>query len=164
MDLLVNNDDRYQNLTQLLTGGKSVSDFGLVKDIEDRDWLLDKGFLIEKETIEPDLNKISLLYQLYEHNYICLQYFKSEELNKWIKDKKLRVTGTLLSEPEAEYLNFLLNKREFSNGLDLRNKYIHDSIPQNEERQQQDYVILMKVMIILIIKINEEFCLRKTDK
>ena len=50
------------------------------------------------------------------------------------------------------------------NGLDLRNKYIHDSISKDETRQNYDYAILVKIMIILIIKINEEFCLYDTLK
>lgn len=73
----------------------------------------------------------------------------------------MKVCSGLLSEPEYRYIDYVLNKREYSNGLDLRNKYIHDSISVDENRQSQDYAILMKIMIILIIKINEEFCLRE---
>ena len=56
--------------------------------------------------------------------------------------------------------DYYLNKSEFTNGLDLRNKYIHDTGSLDENIQRQDYTVLLKLMIILIIKINEEFCLR----
>ena len=52
----------------------------------------------------------------------------------------------------------MLNKAEFSNGLDLRNRYIHDTCSLNEEMQQQDYLELLKIMALIIIKINEELC------
>ena len=69
-----------------------------------------------------------------------------------IIDKKVNVCGSLLAEPEYQYIDYILNKREYSNGLDLRNRYIHDSNSANENMQHHDYAILMKVMIILIIK------------
>ena len=55
----------------------------------------------------------------------------------------------------------MLNKSEFSNGLDLRNKYSHDTHSMNEKVQIQDYLELLKIMTLVIIKINEEFCLRE---
>ena len=63
------------------------------------------------------------------------------------------------SKPEQDYLNYILNKSEFSNGLDLRNKYIHDTCPLDEKIQRQDYMELLKIMVLIMIKINEEFCL-----
>lgn len=81
-------------------------------------------------------------------------------MKKMIDNREVQVSSKLLSKPEVQYIDYILNKREFSNGLDLRNKYIHDSISKDETRQNYDYAILVKIMIILIIKINEEFCLR----
>ena len=69
--------------------------------------------------------------------------------------------SSLLSKPEWEYFNYVLNKAEFSNGLDLRNKYIHDTNSLDERKQQDDYIFLLKMFIILVIKINEEFCLQE---
>ncbi len=56
--------------------------------------------------------------------------------------------------------DLLHNKAEFSNGLDLRNRYIHDTNSLDEQQQQNDYIVLLKMFIILVIKINEEFCLQ----
>ena len=65
----------------------------------------------------------------------------------------------MLSRPESRYFDFYLNKTDFSDGLDLRNKYIHDTGSLDEKTQTHDYYTLLKLMIILIIKINEDFCL-----
>lgn len=51
------------------------------------------------------------------------------------------------------------NRAEFFHGLDLRNKYIHDTNTLDEKRQQHDYMVLLKMFILLVIKINEELCL-----
>lgn len=53
-----------------------------------------------------------------------------------------------------------VNKSEFSNGLDLRNRYIHDTNSLDKRHQQNDYIVLLKMFVILVIKINEEFCLQ----
>lgn len=66
----------------------------------------------------------------------------------------------MLSKSEWEYFDYVLNKAEFSNGLDLRNRYIHDTNSLDEQQQQNDYIVLLKMFIILVIKINEEFCLQ----
>lgn len=57
--------------------------------------------------------------------------------------------------------NYELNKSTYSNGLDLRNKYAHSTYPEDEKIQEMDYMILLKIMILVVTKINEEFCLRE---
>ena len=81
-----------------------------------------------------------------------------------IQEGDLYYENTLFTKPEAAYLNYMLNKSEFSNGLDLRNKYVHSTYPIDKEIQYIDYAKLMKVTVLVIIKINEEFCLRERDK
>ena len=57
-------------------------------------------------------------------------------------------------------MNYVLNKSEYSNGLDLRNKYIHSTYPLDTQQQEQDYISLLKILTVVILKINEEFCLK----
>ena len=77
-----------------------------------------------------------------------------------ITNGDLRYESTLFSTPEQAYLNFQLNRSEFSNGLDLRNKYIHSSYSQDAQVQEQDYDRLLRIMALVVMKINEEFCLK----
>ena len=83
---------------------------------------------------------------------------RENPLEEMISAGDLRVGSTLFTEPERDYLNYMLNKSEFSDGLDLRNKYIHSTYPQDEEEQKKDYITLLKLMILVITKINDEFC------
>ena len=72
----------------------------------------------------------------------------------------IRIESTLFSTPEKNYINYELNKAEYSDGLDLRNKYAHSTYPQDENTQKHDYVELLKIMVLIVTKINEEFCLK----
>ena len=79
-------------------------------------------------------------------------------MDEFIATGDMRYENTLFSKPEQDYLNYALNKSEFSNGLDLRNKYSHDTCSLEESQQRQDYMELLKIMVLIVIKINEEFC------
>lgn len=69
--------------------------------------------------------------------------------------------GSLLTEAEANYFNYFLNKAGFSNGPELRNKYLHGSQANSEGEDEHfhTYVIALRLIIALVIKLNDDFCL-----
>jgi len=71
----------------------------------------------------------------------------------------LKFTSTLLTSAEASYFNYLLNKSEFSDGLDLRNKYSHgtNADPKDHDAHRQSYVQLIRLLVALILKIQDDF-------
>ena len=99
---------------------------------------------------------------------MCLQYLEElkEDIATMVKLNQLVVYDSLFCKPEIKYMNYILNKSEYSNGLDLRNKYMHSTYSRDEDVQRQDYMKLLIVMLIVINKINEEFCIldNKIDK
>ena len=124
--------------------------------------LADYGTIsIENGIIIPNPNRMHILKELYENDVICLHHVLCEdiraEIEAMILAGELRTESTLFSTPEAQYLNYMLNKKEFSNGLDLRNRYIHSSYPL-DDRQKLDYIELLKIMVLIIIKINDDIC------
>jgi hypothetical protein len=72
--------------------------------------------------------------------------------------------ASLLTESEASYFNYFLNKTEFSNGPELRNKYLHGSqaISESEAEHFQTYVTALRMIVALVIKMNDDFCISKT--
>lgn len=125
------------------------------------EWLKSRGTIfIQNGIIKFNTERIDILRQLYDMGVICLQYINHSTIKELIREEELVIENRLLSKMESEYFDYNLNKAQFSNGLDLRNKYIHDTGPLDENEQTRDYVILLKLMIILVIKINEEFELR----
>jgi len=144
-----------------------ISDFQEYQKNDIR-WLIDRGTIIldSEGVLEADRNRTALLKDLYDHDVICLQYCKSIKglVDRLLKSGDLRCGNTLFSEPESNYLNYKLNKSEFSNGQDLRNMYSHSTYPKDEQTQLRDYMELMKVMVIVIMKIQNDLLLRECDQ
>ncbi len=116
--------------------------------------------IIENEVIHLNPYIVKLVYEFYHKEVICYNYSKCEILDQWIAENKVSNDSKLFSRNESNYINFMLNQAEFSNGLDLRNRYTHDTCSTNEKVHQNDYFMLLKIMILFVIKINEEFCLK----
>lgn len=78
-----------------------------------------------------------------------MAYNKAREEQKWKQwkekeEEKLRACG--MEEDSIQK---------------LRNKYAHSTYPENEKIQVMDYIVLLKIMILVVTKINEEFCLKE---
>lgn len=131
-------------------------------------WLINRGTLAINTDNQITINKqrVVILKDLYDHDVICLQHYASltEQIHCFLETGDLRCADTLFSEPEQDYLNYKLNKSRFSNGLDLRNKYTHSTYPKNEQIQQSDYIELLKIMIIIVMKIQDELLLIERKK
>lgn len=66
--------------------------------------------------------------------------------------------STLLTEAEADYFNYFLNRVDFSNGPNLRNRYQHGSQPGSDDDEHfKSYLIALRLMVAILIKINDEF-------
>lgn len=125
-------------------------------------WLLARNVIyLNNDIIVPNTERILILKEFYEKEVISLQHFKSKQLKKMIDNHKVSVDDKLLTKPEYQYFDYLLNNSEFSNGKAIRNRYIHDSIILDEKEMESDYYILLKIMIILIIKINDDLCVHE---
>lgn len=57
--------------------------------------------------------------------------------------------------------NYFLNKIEFSNGPELRNKFLHGSQTDEdgEDAHFRAYIAALRLMIALVIKVNDDFWL-----
>lgn len=163
LSLLRDNSESHSSLTEHLTHGQlRMSDFEHF-DHPDLEWLLSrKSLRLNNDVIEMNIDRINILKDLYENDVICCSYIGClrSQLDELVQDEDLRYGSTLLSEPEQDYFNYVLNKSKFSNGLDLRNKYIHSTYPADESMHKQNYLEFLKIMVLIIGKINEEFILR----
>lgn len=73
---------------------------------------------------------------------------------------------SLLTRSESSYFNYYLNSSEFSDGPELRNKYVHGSLAGGDDEKQHfaTYITALKLLIALVIKMNDDFCLRDEQK
>lgn len=127
------------------------------------DWLKERGSIDYSNDgrIIPNKPRLDILNSLYKNQVFCPYWHpkSSLELEKLINTGDVIYGESLLSIPEQQYFNFVFNKSEFSNGLDIRNRYIHNTNSLDKQQQEYDYYRILKMMIVLILKINEEFIL-----
>lgn len=86
-------------------------------------------------------------------------------VDEWEEKGWVTRNGTLLSEPEGKYFNYFLNNLEFSNGPALRNKYAHGQQRSDagDHSHFQAYVTALRMVIAVVLKMNDEFCLRSQE-
>lgn len=116
-----------------------------------------------------NVGQIVLLRHLFSTE--ALSYYHYDEKLQAIIDEMItkgwliRETS-LLTIPEASLFNYYLNQSEFSNGLDLRNRYIHDSQADEDDENAHytSYIIAMELLMSLVIKINNDLLLRDIYK
>ncbi len=156
---------KYHSFSQMILNENMVLDDFAEYQKPNIIWLINRESLIQNgnNILSLNISRAFILGELFEREVICPLYCGEvkpliEELQR-IGD--IRYENTIFSKPEQDYLNYMLNKKEFSNGYDLRNRYIHDTYSLDPDIQQRDYLEFLKIMVLIIIKINEELCLRE---
>ena len=128
-------------------------------------------YLLETDCVTVDdgqiyLNreKVGLLRDLYYNQVTCINYLPSHKplFTSLENSDDICIESSLFSKPEQDYLDYVLSNKKFGNNLELRNRYIHSTHTLLEGDHQRDYIQFLKIMVLIIIKINEEFCLRET--
>lgn len=151
----------YRSFVQLAINNQvNIADYPEF-DTSDLNWLLERGTIstTEEGIISLNIERLAILKDLYENDVIrTSRYADSNQFKILVDNNDLIVESTLFSRPEQQYLNYMLNKSEYSNGKDLRNKYIHSTYSQDKKQHFNDYMDLLRIMIVVIIKLNEELC------
>ncbi|MGM8363724.1 hypothetical protein ACSV4D_17555 [Flavobacterium sp. ARAG 55.4] len=152
---------KYKNLFLLLSTENVVYNTLLDIDRQKIDFLIEREYLfINEQNILKikNLNKVYILAILRNHEVISYWYQPKDirdEIDLMIKNKSLCNEHKLFTKEENRYINFHLNKK-FTNGLDLRNKYMHGTNSFSEEQQEYDYKILLKIFLLITLKIIDD--------
>lgn len=156
---------RYDSLIKLISNEDIKLSECEPYNIASLNWLIEKGSIyIEDDVINYNKERVFILHEFYEKEVISLQHIKSQLLKRFIENGDISVDDKLLSKPEYQYLDYILNNSEFSDGKAIRNRYIHDSIVPDNNTMNADYYTLLKIMILLIIKINDDCCINDEIK
>ncbi|MBS4218325.1 hypothetical protein KHA96_08375 [Bacillus sp. FJAT-49711] len=110
--------------------------------------------------------RIKVLYELY-YNEVISYYRRHpqirDELDLMDHEGLIYFSSSLFSKPEQDYFNYYLNNSRFQNGPKLRNRYAHGTLgsrPNIDEATHQDnYLVILKLFILIVLKVNEDFCL-----
>ena len=130
------------------------------------DRLLELGVLIEREDrlqfrSQDQVASLASLYIYKNVSYHHLGRSARSEVDAMKRLGWLEGQNSLLTPEEAGYFNFLFNKAEFTNGPELRNKYLHgsQSNTDTENTHFKTYLIVLRSILALVIKINDDFCI-----
>ncbi len=159
------NKDKYHDLFSLLVKEDlRLSDFknyqrpAIEKLIED-------GYLAENHEGFVKIHKVLELFvigKLNKDEVISYWHFSSgirTVIDQMQEEGMIYFGQTLFSEPEQKYFNFYLNKSDFTDGLDLRNKYLHGTNSDSDEEHQNSYLIYLKLFVLALLKIVNDLAL-----
>ena len=157
--------ERYDCFAKLLVSeNMMVSDFHEFEQ-DDLKWLLNKGTIFTDENgfLRIKNSVFSVLVDINQNGCVAFSYC-SEKEKQYIEDKMkagdLVAESSLFTRQEKDYLDYMLNVQQFLNGPELRNRYVHGNFPNNSKIHDNDYLELLKIMTLIVLKINEEFCLK----
>ncbi len=132
------------------------------------DWLTAKGLVAVDDGIISFRSLLPILvlrdinmYEAGPFGHYDLEKTAAEHL---VDAGWLDFRSTLLSPTEASYFNFFLNKSEFSDGHDLRNRYLHGTNPnpEDEKSHRTAYMLLLRLTVSLVLKMHDDFVLCAT--
>ncbi len=145
-----------------------------VKYDDYREWQRENlDYLIDQGLIGKDVNdvlklvneaRVAVLYDI--HHDRAISYWThpkvvQDEIDVMLGQGLLYTEDKLFSKPEQEYLNFLLNDKQFTNGPAIRNAYAHGDTPNvAEEAHEAAYNYLLIVLVCVLLKIQSELMIR----
>ncbi len=106
-----------------------------------------------------DKNQMFVLKQLYKEEVLSYWHYSKEcraIIDKMADDGILFFEDTLLNEMEQSYFNYYLNKKEFTNGIDLRNSFMHGTNIDSENVLVNLYYVLLRIIVLTILKIDDD--------
>lgn len=159
---------RYRNLTQLLI--KENVQYENFENFQRNgiDYLLSNNYIFInnsgyiKIVNMPMSLVIGILNKEEVINFWHYPEFLQQEILRLESLGLVKFENTLFTLEERKYFNYHLNKKEFTNSLDLRNKYLHGTNTHSIDEQQADYYILLKLLILVILKIEDDLNLYNT--
>jgi len=127
-------------------------------------YLIEKGFIsVNSDDLIQITNteRVLIFKDLYENEVGSFYHYSGDfqqEVQRMIDENIIKAESSLFSKPEQAYFNYFLNKSEFTNGLDLRNSYLHGTQANPEEIAEHEYAYFtyLKLIFLAFLKIDED--------
>ena len=163
-------ENKYNNLYDLLLyeNLKLVNFKKLQRNIIEK--LIDEKYLkVDNQGFIKLYNEILIFIigELYRNEVLSYWNYSEvirREIDILLDKGLLKFENTLLTVQERAYLNFYLNKKEFTNGYDLRNKYLHGTNSFSKNEHHKDYYSLLKIIILTLLKIEDDILIYYRNK
>ena len=134
--------------------------------------LIDKGFISIDDSgfIQvTNLERLLIFKDLYENEVASYYRYPTDfqnEVQNMVAENIIYFESSLFSKPEQSYFNYFLNKSEFTNGLDLRNSYLHGTQANPEETNKHEcaYFTYLKLLFLIMLKMEDDLEISKFKK
>ncbi|MFK5915183.1 MAG: hypothetical protein QM484_12485 [Woeseiaceae bacterium] len=166
-------DKSYQTFFELL-GNESDIYFNNYEEhqVANLNYLIEKGYIFigDDDRVKiTNKNRVLILKDLQESEVASFHHYPSEVQEEAIimaKEDLIYFDSSLLSKPEQDYFNFYLNKSEFTNGLDLRNSYLHgtQANPSKTSHHENSYLLYLKLLTLTLLKIEDDLLINQIMK
>lgn len=161
-----NKSENFKNFYDLLMSEKVKLEDFYDFQVEDIKRLIDQDIISIDDNGYLIFSNIDLVILLKEFYYeeVVNYYHCSEKtkdlINDMISRNLLVCESTLLSRNEHDYFDYYLNKSKYTNGHEIRNHYIHGTNIFDENQYKNDYFMIIKLIIIIVLKINDDLCIK----
>lgn len=160
----ISSELKASNFVELITENEVSYESVRPHQKESIDWLIDEGLVaVDSDLLEfAQPVQVLVLSDINNREAAAYGHYGTDEASAALvlmQKGWLEFSSTLLTRPEASYFNYFLNKSEFSDGPDLRNKYAHgtNSDPGDISTHRQSYFQLLRLLVALTLKIKDEF-------
>ncbi|WP_144482310.1 hypothetical protein [Bacillus pumilus] len=162
-------EEEYKNFFNLIISEKLTRNDFQKYQLKTMQWLFENNLICESNMGHIEFVDQKVIYVLKE------LYYK-EVMSYWHYPKDIKILieelssrnlvdfeTSLFSRNEQDYLDYYLNKSKFTNGNDIRNKYLHGTNTNDEKQYEIDYYLILKLFVIIVIKINDDLCIKEND-
>ncbi|WP_126246202.1 hypothetical protein [Chitinophaga rhizosphaerae] len=113
--------------------------------------------------------RVAILKDLYNNEVASYHHYPMEfqlEAQQMAVENIISFENTLFSKSEQAYFNYYLNKSEFTNGLDLRNSYLHgtQAAPGEIQKHETSYFTYLKLLVLTLLKIEDDLSISRSLK
>ncbi|MBZ5517920.1 hypothetical protein [Bacillus sp. KS1] len=162
-------DSQYNTLIERLDTDKLYLHDIEVYQKSSLDWLVENDYVTvndDNEVVLVNRNRTLIYYYIHINGVVVTSKLSNalkKEVDKLLNERALVSENTLLTRQESDYIDYYLNKRNFINGHDLRNKYLHGTSSgyENENEHYVNYLHALRLLITIMIKINDDLCTAK---
>tara|TARA_R110002167_G_scaffold366458_1_gene598024 strand:- start:5824 stop:7785 length:1962 start_codon:yes stop_codon:yes gene_type:complete len=157
-------EKHYRNLCEILSNEEINYENYEEYNKPQLDFLVNEGLLMldkDSNIIMKNFHRIMIMKDLYENEFGSFYHYPDSfqrEAKKMMEEKLVYFESSLFSKPEQSYFNYYLNKSEFTNGLDLRNSYLHGTHGKadNDEVHESVYYMYLKLVVLAFLKIDDD--------
>lgn len=108
---------------------------------------------------------LARMFNTQAANYYHLSTVGRQEADRMVAKGWLTRRASLMTGAESDYFNYFLNRVGFSNGPNLRNRYLHgaQAPADTDDAHFNTYLVAVRLIMALVIKMNDDLCLSAID-